>query len=76
MGLIIATLAAGVALYRQAGAPVSVPILLATSGLLVTAHPPPYGPTGLALFIVAVLLYLRSRTGVLASGAPAQRGSA
>jgi hypothetical protein len=60
-GLIVAAIAAGVALYRQAGAPVSVPVLLAVSGLLITVHPPPYGPTGLALFIVAVLLYVRSQ---------------
>jgi hypothetical protein len=62
MGLIVAAIAAGVALYRQAGAPVSVPVLLAISGLLITVHPPPYGPTGLALFIVAVLLYVRSQS--------------
>jgi hypothetical protein len=76
MGLIVAAIAAGVALYRQAGAPVSVPVLLAISGLLITVHPPPYGPSGLALFIVAVLLYVRSRTGVRASGALGQTGSA
>ena len=62
LGLIVATIAAGVALYRHAGAPVSVPVLLGVSGLLITAHPPPYGPTGLALFIVAVLLYMRSQS--------------
>jgi hypothetical protein len=62
LGLIVAAIAAGVALYRQAGAPVSVPVLLAASGLLITVHPPPYGPTGLALFIVAVLLYVRSQS--------------
>jgi len=62
MGLIVAAIAAGIALYRQAGAPVSVPILLAVSGVLITVHPPPYGPTGLALFILAVLLYVRSRS--------------
>ena len=62
MGLIVAAIAAGVALYRHAGAPVSVPVLLGVSGLLITAHPPPYGPTGLALFIVAVLLYMRSQS--------------
>jgi hypothetical protein len=49
MGLIVATIAAGVALYRHADAPVSVPVLLAISGLLITVHPPPYGPTGLAI---------------------------
>jgi hypothetical protein len=62
MGLIVATIAAGVALYRHAGAPVSVPVLLAISGLLITVHPPPYGPTGLALFIAAVLLFRRSQS--------------
>jgi hypothetical protein len=62
IGLIVAAIAAGVALYRHAGAPVSVPVLLSISGLLITAHPPPYGPTGLALFIVAVLLYVRSQS--------------
>jgi hypothetical protein len=76
MGLIIAAISAGIALYRQAGAPVSVPILLAVSGLLITVHPPPYGPTGLVLFIVAVLLYVRSRTGVRTSDALGQTGSA
>ena len=76
MGLIVAAIAAGVALYRHAGAPVSVPILLAISGLLITVHPPPYGPTGLALFIGAVLLYVRTRTGARASGAVGEAGSA
>jgi hypothetical protein len=76
LGLIVAATAAGFALYRKAGAPVSVPVLLAISGLLITVHPPPYGPTGLALFIVAVLLYVRSRTGARASGPLGQTGSA
>ena len=44
LGLIVATIAAGIALYRHAGAPVSVPILLGISGFLITQHPPPYGP--------------------------------
>jgi hypothetical protein len=62
LGLIVATIAAGVALYRHAGAPVSVPILLGLAGFLISAHPPPYGPAGLALFIVAVVIYTRSRS--------------
>ena len=62
LGLIVAAIAAGIALYRHAGAPISVPILLAISGLLITVHPPPYGPIGLALFIVAVLIYQRSQS--------------
>ena len=62
IGLIVAAIAAGVALYRHAGAPVYVPVLLSISGLLITVHPPPYGPTGLALFIVAVVLFTRSQS--------------
>jgi hypothetical protein len=62
LGLIVAAVAAGIALYRHAGAPISVPALLAISGLLITVHPPPYGPTGLALFIIAVLIYQRSQS--------------
>jgi hypothetical protein len=71
LGLITAAIAAGIALYRHAGAPVSVPVLLGLAGLLITVHPPPYGPTGLALFIVAVLIYTRSRS---ADRAPAPAG--
>ena len=66
LGLIVAAIAAGVALYRHAGAPVSVAVLLAISGFLITAHPPPYGPIGLVLFIAAVLLYVRSQSGARA----------
>ncbi len=60
LALITATIAAGVALRRHAGAPFAVAALLGVSGFLITAHPPPYGPTGLALFIAAVLLFVRS----------------
>jgi hypothetical protein len=62
LALITAAIAAGVALYRHAGAPVSVPVLLGLAGFLISAHPPPYGPTGLALFVVAVLIYARSQS--------------
>jgi hypothetical protein len=61
LALIVALIAAGMALRREAGAPLSVAILLGISGWLITAHPPPFGPTGLALFIVAVLLLARSQ---------------
>jgi hypothetical protein len=71
LGLIAALIAAGVALHRHAGAPLSVAILLGLSGFLITAHPPPYGPAGLVLFIAAVLLLARSQS---AAGAPAPLG--
>jgi hypothetical protein len=63
VAFITATIAAGIALRRHAGAPLVVPILLGVSGVLITAHPPPFGPTGLALFIVAVLIFARSQSG-------------
>ena len=54
------------------GAPLAVPILLGLSGFLITAHPPPFGPTGLALFIVAVLVFVRSQaTGRSPAAGPA-----
>jgi hypothetical protein len=62
LGLIVALIAAGVALKREADAPTSVAVLLGISGFLITAHPPPFGPTGLALFVAAVLLLIRSRS--------------
>jgi hypothetical protein len=37
----------------------SVTVLLGLAGFLITANPPPFGPTGLALFIAAVLLLMR-----------------
>ena len=61
VAFITAAIAAGVALHRQAGAPIAVTVLLALSGFLITAHPPPFGPVGLALFIAAVLLFVRSQ---------------
>jgi hypothetical protein len=73
LGLIVALIAAGVALKREAGAPTSVAVLLGISGFLITAHPPPFGPTGLALFIVAVLLLARSRSAAPAPGSHTAR---
>src|SRR4051812_22759926 len=62
IALIVALIAAGIALRRYAAAPLSVPILLALSGFLITAHPPPYGPSGLVLFMAAVVILARSQT--------------
>jgi hypothetical protein len=61
LAFITAAIAAGVALHREADAPVAVAVLLGLSGFFITAHPPPYGPIGLALFIAAVLLLVRSQ---------------
>jgi hypothetical protein len=59
LGFVVAMIAAGIALRRHAGAPLGVPVLLGLAGFLITAHPPPFGPTGLVLFIAAVLLLVR-----------------
>jgi hypothetical protein len=76
LGLIVALIAAGIALHRYAGAPQSVAVLLGLSGFLITAHPPPFGPTGLALFIAAVLLFVRSQSPAPAPAPVGQPGSA
>jgi hypothetical protein len=75
VAFIIAMIAAGIALRRYAGAPLAVPILLGLSGFLITAHPPPFGPTGLALFIVAVLLFARSQSSTRAPAPVGQPSS-
>ena len=66
VGLITAVIAAAIALRRHASAPLSVAVLLVISGFLIQAHPPPFGPTGLAVFIVAVLLFVRSQSAARA----------
>jgi hypothetical protein len=66
VAILMATIAAGVALRRHAGAPVSVPILLGIFGFLIGAHPPPFGPVALVCFAVAVLLFCRSQPEALA----------
>ena len=76
VAFITAAIAAGVALHRQAGAPIAVTVLLALSGFLITAHPPPFGPIGLALFIAAVLLYVRSQSAAPAPARVTQPGPA
>jgi hypothetical protein len=71
-----AAIAAGVALHRQAGAPLAVALLLGLSGFLSTAHPPPYGPVGLVLFVAAVLLFVRSQAAGPAPARVTQPGPA
>jgi hypothetical protein len=76
IAFIIATIAAGLALRRHADAPLAVAVLLGLSGFLITAHPPPFGPTGLALFIAAVLLFARSQAKTRAPAMAEQPSSA
>jgi hypothetical protein len=73
IGLVTATVAAGVALRNDAGAPVSVAVLVAVSGFLINAHPPPFGPLGLLMFVLAFILLMRSdkATASAASARPA-----
>lgn len=67
LGLVVSLIASGIALKKEAGAPTSVAVLLGISGFLITAHPPPFGPIGLVLFIAAVLLLVRRRSAAPAS---------
>jgi hypothetical protein len=61
VGLVTATVAAGLALRNEVGAPVSVAVLFAISGFLINAHPPPFGPAGLVMFVIAFILLMRSQ---------------
>lgn len=63
----VALLAAGVALLRQAGASWLVPALLVLSAVPTAWHVFPFGQVGLALFIAAVLVFVRSQSASLAS---------
>jgi hypothetical protein len=53
--LFVALTAAGIALWRRAGAPLAVPILLVLAAIPIAWHVTPFGQVGLALFIAAVL---------------------
>ena len=69
LALVVAMVALGIAL-RDVGAPRWSPFVLGFAGLLISAHPPPFGPTGLLLFVIAVILLLRAHAvpGVAARG--------
>ena len=62
VALVVAMIGTGVAL-RDAGAPGWAPWALGFSGFMITAHPPPYGPAGLVLFVVTVIVLMRSLSG-------------
>jgi hypothetical protein len=68
----VAMLGAGMALRREAGAPTAVLLLLGLAGFLIPAHPPPFGPIGLVLFVIAVVLFMRSQSPAPARGAGEQ----
>jgi hypothetical protein len=60
IALIVATVALGIAL-RDAGAPRWAPVLFGIAGLLISAHPPPYGPIGLVLFVAGTFFIMRDK---------------
>ncbi len=60
LALVIAMVALGIAL-RDAGAPRWSPALFGLSGILISAHPPPFGPTGLVIFAAATVFVIRSQ---------------
>jgi hypothetical protein len=76
VALVVAAVAAGIALYRRAGAPIAVPVLFALSAPLVATHPPPFGPIGLVLFAAAALVALRARSPARAAALAPQPGPA
>ena len=76
LAFLVAMLAAAIALRREVGAPTSVAVLLGLAGILITAHPPPFGPTGLVLFVIAVWLFQRSQVARSAPASPAPHPSA
>jgi hypothetical protein len=70
LALVVGMVAAGIAL-RDDGTPRWTPIVLGIAGWLISAHPPPFGPMGLLLFVVAVFLIARAPAG---QPAPAPTG--
>jgi hypothetical protein len=60
LALVIATVALGIAL-RDVGAPRSAPVLFGLAGFIITAHPPPFGPIGLLLFVATVTYIIRTQ---------------
>jgi hypothetical protein len=73
---LVALVAAGIALVRQAGASWLVPALLALSAVPTAWHVFPFGQLGLALFIGALWLVLRTESSARAPAPLGQPGSA
>lgn len=71
IGLAVAIIGAAIALraaYRLGRAPI---VLMLLSIPLIALHEPPFGPVGLAMFIVAVLLFARQQASESVRIAPA-----
>ena len=64
LAILVATVAAGIALRQRAEAPLSVAVLLGLFGLLIGAHPPPFGPIALLCFAAAVVVLWRSQGSI------------
>jgi hypothetical protein len=69
VALLVALTAAGIALWRRAGASLAVPILLVLATIPIGWHVTPFGQVGLALFIAAVILVVRARSAPAAPAA-------
>jgi hypothetical protein len=69
---LVAVTAAGVALYRRANTASSVAVvilfLIAAPGIVI--HVTPFGPVGLALFVLALLLVIRAPVAPSTPAAP------
>jgi hypothetical protein len=73
VGLAVGMIGAAVALRRAYGLG-WIPLVLMVLALpLIALHEPPFGPVGLALFIVAVLLFVRTQRAAPARSAPPVR---
>jgi len=70
IGLGMAMIGAAVALRRACGVGWIPLVLMLLSMPLIAIHEPPFGPVGLALFIVTVLLLGRQRASMPARSAP------
>jgi hypothetical protein len=70
---LVAVTAAGVALYRRAhtASSLAVVVLFLISAPGIVTHVTPFGPVGLALFVVALLLVMRAAAVPAAPSSPA-----
>ena len=60
VALLVVGIATGIAI-RDAGGPTWAPAVFGIAALLISAHPPPFGPVGLVIFAAAVIGVIRHR---------------